>query len=176
MRVAHVNPKVEAGPCGLLPSRTARHRIRPGESPVWVDVSSADACFDCWRTDSDAVGMPLDGLMAARLELSLAVREAGVSLHVLDRQILRLDPGPAHLPPPPLRTWVSLLTGRTTQPYADELPEVVLPARLAHGLAPDWWRSFDDVDSRTACRWERASAKRGLTISEFVWSAAHRGL
>jgi hypothetical protein len=118
--------------------------------------------------------MPLDGLMAARLELCLAVGKAQVSLRVLNGRLHRLDAGPTPLPPPPLRRWVAMLSGRMMQPHIDELPEVVLPARLARALAAGWWDACERIKPGVALRWERTSAMHGLTISELAWSASYR--
>lgn len=174
MRVVHVNSPAEDGPSGLLSADTARLRIRPGENPAWVAVSTASTRFCRWRSECERVGMPLDGLMAARLELRLAVDRAKVSLRVLNGRLHRLDAGATPLPPPPLRTWVALLSGRVTQPHIDELPEVVLPARLARALAPGWLEACERIPPEAALRWERTSAVHGLTISELAWSASYR--
>jgi hypothetical protein len=158
--------------CSMLLAGTARLRIRPGETPVWASVEAPERILDRWRREAAHVGMPVDGLMAARLELHQAAQRLSLNPNLLKQLTETLARNPPRLPPAQLRDWFSMLASRSVEPYDDELPEVVLPARLTRGLAMAWWWDPADVNAELTRTWEIASAAHGRTIAEHLWDAA----
>lgn len=169
MRLSHAHPKVDDSPCGQLMAYTARLRIRPGETPVWIDASGAHGLFERWRRDASGAGMPLDGLISSRWELCLALEELDLSMRTLRKTAGTLKSSPRRLPPLHLRPWVAIITGSHPQEDVDELPEVVMPARISRLLPDTWWSECGRIDANLARAWELLSASHGCTIKEMVW-------
>jgi hypothetical protein len=176
VRQSQVNLEPDDGPCGQLVANTFRFRIRPGETPVWIDASAAYRLFGRWRTDAAEARMPLDGLISARWELCVAMEELDVSRRTLGKALGTLTARPRRLPPVRLRPWVAGLTSPRSQDDGDELPEVVMPSRIGRRLPDEWWSDCTRIDALLARRWELLGASYGCTIKEMVWQgiAAHR--
>jgi hypothetical protein len=169
MRVSQAHLEVDDSPCGQLIARTARLRIRPGETPVWIDASGAHGLFERWRRDAAGAGMPLDGLISSRWELCLALEELNLSMRTLRKAVGALRSSPRRLPPLHLRPWVAVITGSHLQENVDELPEVVMPARISRSLPDAWWSDCGRIDANSARAWELLSASHDCTIKEMVW-------
>lgn len=169
MRLSQVNLEHDGGLCGQLVAHTFRFRIRPGETPIWIDASAAYALFDRWRTDAAEARMPFDGLISARWELCVAMEELDVSPRTLRKTLGILAARPTRLPPVRLRAWVAVLTSARSQDDGDELPEVVMPSRIGRHLPGEWWADCTRVDARLARSWELLGARYGCTIKEMVW-------
>lgn len=175
MYLFQAEPEVDDGPCGQLVAHSIRLRIRPGDTPVWVDVGAARRLFDCWRVDAAGSKMPLDGLISARWELCLAMEELGVSLLTLRKTTRTLAARPRRLPPIHLRPWVAVIRGSRPQDDVDELPEVVMPSRIGRRLPEAWWSHCTRIDASLARSWELLSASHGCTIKEMVWQGTAGG-
>jgi hypothetical protein len=171
VRVSEVNQPLDEGdgPWGQLVAHTVRFRIRPGDTPVWIDASAAYALFDRWRTDAADTRMPVDGLISARWELCLAMEELEVNLRALRRIAGILMARPRRLPPVHLRPWVAVLRGARPQDDVDELPEVVMPSRIGRNLPETWWSGSSRISAQLARSWELLAASHGFTIREMVW-------
>jgi hypothetical protein len=152
-----------------------RWRIRPGETPVWIEVHAPADSLSRWRKDAVETGLPVDGLMAARLELHLSMAAFNTGVDRFREASDRMAHEPRRLPPTHLRPWLAALsTGISDR--QDELPEVVLPARLAGQASRDWWRHAEAVDPGLARAWEWHSASYGATIQELAWEmVGHAG-
>jgi hypothetical protein len=163
-----------------IPAATARLRTRPGERPHWLDASGCHGLWPTWREHANQRGVPLDVLVSVCLEYRLVSADLEkLGIQSADRLLamaaaqaesdLRLPPSPA------LRTWSDLLAGRTRQrDPSDELPEVVVPERVAirfpRHQAPPEWCGFDALDQAVTC--ELAAAVQGMSLEGWALRAA----
>jgi len=154
-----------------LPSPSGRTRLRPGDRPVWVDVARHAEHFDAWRVEAAGAGLRLDVWAALLLELSIVLadlHDLGVRAPeaLLAAELAR--PNAARLAPTPeLRRWLDELDDGG--PGDDELPELVLPARVLARHAPrtPLVAHLRAERLELARQAERAAALRGLTLE--VW-------
>jgi hypothetical protein len=152
-------------------------RVRPGDRPVWVDVTSDAASFAAWLEAASAHAMPVDAVVAMLAEAGLALRaaaSAGIRPDAL-RAVAAGELEQPRLPPTAdLRAWDLQLTGRGIPTEDDELPELCLPARLLAQLdrplrlAP----ITRQADVAGAALLDRAAARRGMTTEAWVLRTA----
>jgi hypothetical protein len=163
-------------------SRVPRvQRVRPGEVPDWINLRIGPAPGRAWRERAERRGIGVDAWLAVLVEAHLvmgALSPHGLSLgELLDDASIgnadaRLAPGDA------LRRWVRLLEGGSTRSDLppDELPAVVLPARLtaqipARALSTDIQAATEGDDALPiAC--DRAAALQGLTLERWALGLA----
>src|SRR4051812_38956248 len=109
-------------------------RLRPGERPVWYDCQSEHSTWASWRDHAATAGLPVDVWLSLLLETGAVLRDiqaAGIDADALLHTAVARSDLSRLAPTPELRHWVALLHGGMS-PAPDELPEVVLPARLVH--------------------------------------------
>lgn len=115
--------------------RPPPRRIRPGERPFWWDASGDADAFDAWRCAAGESGLGVDAWAALLVEFDLVLQdlaeqpETGCRLlsAEVDGDIARLGPATD------LRHW---LAEQNAACAIDELPELLLPERLACRLMP----------------------------------------
>lgn len=148
-------------------------RIRPGERPSWWYAGADQVAFDRWRAQALAAGLGLDAWVSILLELDLALADlppelgSGEFLRQAienERSLPRLGPASG------LRDWPH----RCGAGEEDELPELVLPARIAARLTPGQPidSRLDDGRIETAVACERCAALQGRTLESWVLLAA----
>lgn len=156
-------------------------RIRPGETPVWVDSAVGTDEGHEWRRRARACGIGLDAWLSVLVEFQVVSGplEQGELNGDGVRAAAIQAAGEARLAPTDaLRRWVKLLSGQraATDLVSDELPTVVLPERLLAQLAGarlnDALRAATtEVDERLALTCERVAAERGLTLESWMLRA-----
>jgi hypothetical protein len=170
----------------------ARWRCRPGEQPVWVRLSLDVREGDLLRERAAHAHVPVDawlaimldcrwalGLLAGKLGCGGAAREELAGL--IRRTPVRLAPTSA------LRSWQRSLTYRgpgtiTGGAGADELPEAVLPQRVAARLRTLDAGGRPDVpgalaasaDWPLACACELRASGLGESLERFAVKASLR--
>jgi hypothetical protein len=115
--------------------RPPARRIRPGERPYWWDASADADAFDTWRGAASESGIGVDAWAALLVEFDLVLGDLGerpvAGCRLLSAavrgDIARLGPATD------LRQW--LAEGHMACGI-DELPELLLPERLACRLTP----------------------------------------
>lgn len=153
-------------------------RIRPGDQPLWFDSSGDDSQFGLWRNQAEHNALPVDAWVSLLLEASLVVKAMQAS-DIVGEQILRaaVERAPSVLYLPrgdDLRRWLDQLEGRLAPEPVDELPEIVLPVRLAAQL-PIGASLADHLRldlAQLALAAERRAASEGLTMECWVLRAA----
>lgn len=159
-----------------FPASVPTPRLRPGERPAWWNASADRPAFARWRAASASSALSLDGWVAVLLELDLVFKDLAVrsdASDVLAAAAAAERHQPRLAPTPELRRWIN--PGPPARDD-DELPEVLLPARLTARLAPG--RRLDDrlCPSRLALALacDRAAAAHGRTMESWAMSAALR--
>lgn len=157
-----------------------RLRLRPGERPSWLELRLTSAEVRELRELAACQPLPLDAWLSLLAEYELA-RDRIVAL---GDELWAAVVGAAEaaiceprLPPTDeLRAWMMLLQG--TEPDSwDELPSVVLPARLAAQLPHERRQDvlLEAAHSRglaEAVTLERAAAASGQTLETWAYLAA----
>lgn len=162
-------------PATTRPARAVR--LRPGERPTWWHTEVDRAHFPAWRATAAQQRLGVDVLVSLLIEFDLVLadlREASADAEALlasvlaqPSDVLRLGPAGA------LRGWLG-----SASPFddSDELPELVLPARLAVRLAPGTSLAprlhLDRVGLAIAC--DRRAAEHGRTLESWALRAALR--
>ena len=162
-----VNTQGAFAPAGSI---ARQMRLRPGERPTWWDGSVDRGHWTNWRREATRRRLPLDVWVALLLELALVTQDlerAGVGdpQHVLLAAVNEAE-DELRLPPrAELRPWLALLSAGALHDE-DELPEVVLPTRLAHRLRPGSPLTplLRQEDLEIARRCDAAAASHGRTL------------
>lgn len=161
-----------------LSSAADRPRLRPGERPYWFDAGADSASFERWRTEAERAGLVVDAWVALLLELELVMddlRPLGNPEELL-RSAVEADSSLLHLcSSKALRTWSDSPGAR---PCHDDLPELLLPERLAmrlpHGTPLGSRLNPELTDLARAC--ERRAAVQCRTLESWVLSTVIAGL
>ena len=118
----------------------AHWRCRPGESPVWIRLRIDVKEGDLLREFASIANVPVDAWLAVMLDFrwALSLLTCSLGCESVARVALesRVRQTPVRLAATPaLRSWQrSLARGRGLNLGSDELPEVVLPTRVAARL------------------------------------------
>lgn len=106
----------------------ARYRLRPGEDPQWIRSEISWGTRSALRMAAAASGVSVDVFVGIQLEAFLAEEDAGGPDSV-DSRLSRLPISLAS--DPKVRRWQRhLMSKERDASVRDELPEVVVPARL----------------------------------------------
>lgn len=166
-----------------LRRKPARPRVRPGDSPEWVDglqVSPEQARE--WRARAHAIGLGVDAWAAVLLEFDITCAELddvapGSVGDVVTKaeQLADLD---RLAPSPALRTWSGLLSGKGA-PADDELPTLVLPGRLVWQVRPGelatrLLEALASARDQEAFACEQAATYEGRTLEGWMLREALR--
>lgn len=153
-------------------------RIRPGERPTWWRAQADRPAFARWRAAASEADLGLDAWVAILLEFDLALGDlpAGsrpdyflAAAVAAEQKLSRLGPACG------LRAWPHSAGGADLE---DELPELVLPERLAARLTPgaSIEAHLDPSVIGLAKECERLAALQGRTLESWVLRAAlHHG-
>ena len=162
-------------PAAIRPPRATR--LRPGERPTWWHANVDREHFVAWRAVAAQQRVCVDVLVSLLVEFDLVLadlREASADPRellacALTQPIDLRRLGPAGR----LRDWPA-----SASPFdeVDELPELVLPERLAARLAPGTSLAprldLDRADLAMAC--DRRAAEHGRTLESWALRAALR--
>ncbi|MDQ3671463.1 MAG: hypothetical protein M3364_03360 [Actinomycetota bacterium] len=147
-------------------------RIRPGEYPVWCELSLAKHEQALLRRRAHERGVGTDAFVGASLEYLLLADVVGDELvTALLAAATREVEHPAIGSAPELRGWQRLLEG-LGEPPADELPSICIAMRLLSQL-PVSSRAqrleaaavIGDAQADAALLFETVASRRGLTMS-----------
>jgi hypothetical protein len=162
-------------PAAIRPPRASR--LRPGERPTWWHANVDRAHFAAWRAVAAQQRVGVDVLVSLLVEFDLVLadlREASANPEALLACALTQPVDLRRLGPAgPLRDWPA-----TASPFdqLDELPELVLPERLAARLAPGTSLAprldLDRADLAIVC--DRRAAEHGRTLESWALRAALR--
>jgi hypothetical protein len=154
-------------------------RCRPGEAPRWVRLDLDPSQAAALRDASNTAGVPIDAWIAITLEFAIALRlvvERGSPLDVVRADIAdRVDAYPVQIArDPEWRTWQACIAGHAGF-SSDELPEVVLPARLLARTGgsidlPFVLEHTSDWPMARVC--ELAACAHGQTLEAFMFQVA----
>jgi hypothetical protein len=162
-------------PATTRPPRTVR--LRPGERPTWWHADIDREHFPAWRATAAQQRLGVDVLVSLLVEFDLVLADLRpastdpeallASVHARPSEVRRLGPASA------LRGW---LASALPIDGSDELPELVLPERLAVRLTPGTSLvprlRFDRVGLAIAC--DRRAAEHGRTLESWALHAALR--
>lgn len=152
-------------------------RLRPGERPEWWSAEVDRADFPTWRAAATEHGICVDVLVSTLVELDLVIADLTDVTRDPDRALevaltdglplRRLGPAGA------LRDW---LKPAPVPAALDELPELVLPARLIARLTPGSALSprvrLDRCVLALAC--DQHAATHGRTLESWALSTMLR--
>jgi hypothetical protein len=148
-------------------------RTRPTERPQWIEAPVGGQVLDLWRRAAREAVMPVDVWVSLLLERQLVEAE----LAALYRDVLAEAAAVAAQPrlvPLLWRRWIAQLDGGALT--ADELPSVVVPARLLARVAPSTCAStlaaLDPADLAAARTLEIAAIGDGLTMEAWAYRCA----
>lgn len=156
-------------------SSPAAPRLRPGERPNWWNARADTRAFATWRKHALDTGLSVDVWVALLLELDLVLddlalgRRSTADLAAMAEaagNVLQL--GPAS----PLRGWL----GRVDAVVEDELPDLLLPERVAIRLTPGQPLADVVVPERIslALACDRRAALAGRTLESWALCQALR--
>jgi hypothetical protein len=179
-----VREVVNSLPRRRSPPVSRASRTRPGERPLWWDAAADRAEWAAWRTESSRAGLALDIWVSLLLEARLVVDDLHAAGIAKPTQVLRdsVSTGARETrlaPTPELRAWAADLSpddidGQAAGRHPDELPELVLPARLASRLAPGACLApllnLELFGLARAC--DRAAALHGRTFESWALATA----
>lgn len=171
-----------AGPS--LAAETEAIRIRPGDRPIWIDLSLSDREVRRWRSEAADGGVPVDAWLALQTEWSLvrsALKRAKASVtpHELVETARAASAG-VLAPTDELRGWCRQLSSASTVAVPrDELPTVVVPERLLAQLEParregELIGYASSGFAREAAELDLAAACVGLTLETWACRVALR--
>jgi hypothetical protein len=157
-------------------------RVRPGDRPVWVDLPLTTAQATKWRARATAVRLPLDVWLGLLLEYHLIherlLQLGGTELsRAVSESVNTTSEAPRLAPTVELRLWIEQLDG--SDRARDDLPSVVLPARLLAQLPHEGRADAISVAAESGCEAEavgldRVAACNGLTAEAWAYLAALR--
>lgn len=160
----------------------AASRVRPGDRPVWVELNLTTRQAQEWRARSADHGLALDVWLGLLLEYHLVHRRVwelgGVGLvRAVNDEAHRSLEAPRLAPTVELRSWIEQLDGSGRA--SDDLPSVVLPARLLAQLhhedrAGSIISAAESGSERDALKLDRVAAAHGLTAEAWAYLAALR--
>lgn len=155
-------------------SELAPLRVRPGDGPVWIDASTAQAQFSAWRKAAAASSLSVDVLAGVLFEWFVVRSVAQVDPQDL---LAAAAAEPARLAPTvELRRWDRQLGGRCRGATIDELPEICISRRVLAALG----HSFDlgalmaTQHLPDALVVERVAARHGWTMESWALRTALR--
>ncbi len=154
--------------------------LRPGERPAWLDVSEYEPLWPVWRAAAATAHLPLDVVLSLSLEWELVtglIEATRVVPSCVETALEASEQSACRLPPAELRAWVAQLeSGVSDQPLSDDLPEVTLPQRLVHRLAPTAdLTTLIDLDALSAARsCDACAARHGMTLEVWMFHAQLR--
>jgi hypothetical protein len=173
---------VRGGSTPSPPISLGTRRLRPGERPVWVDLQLAAAQVNRWRKRSATHGLPVDVWLGILLEYWIVcrqLREIGGDALVekLVNAAERAAAEPRLAPTTELQRWLKQLDG--SEPPMDDLPSVVLAARLLAQLPHDGRdqaivSAAESESERQAILLERVGSAFGQTSEAWAYLAATR--
>jgi hypothetical protein len=156
------------------PPSSSALRLRPGERPAWWDARTDRAQFEVWRAAAGDANLSVDVWMSLLLEFDLVLSD----LQGLDDPIGLLEratqEGDLHRLGPwtELRNWLEGAAIASTG--ADELPELLVPERIAARLTPGL-----ELSSRLRPRYfelaracDRCAALQGRTMESWALQTA----
>jgi hypothetical protein len=155
-------------------------RTRPGERPVWVDLCFDKAELREWRARASSHGLSVDVWLALLIEHGIVRTRVTAVDDTFWESVIRASEralGESRLAPTDeLRRWLAVLSG-SDDLRADDLPSLVLPARLLAQLPHE--RRAAIVRSAAvsgaepeALLLERAAAVCGQTLEAWAYLAA----
>lgn len=148
-------------------------RVRPGECACYVRLDLSPARRRALRERAGRLGVAVDVLVTTSAELRALPELTPGTLPEASALIERVSRRPQRLPrTDELRMWCSCLRGdRRTLPD-DDLPEILVPVRLASRLDARAWNAAalaalaDEAD--LALQAERLAAAHALTLTEWA--------
>lgn len=154
---------------GLL--GTPRWRCRPGDEPLWVKLDLSRDDLAELRGVAAASGVTVDAWVSLTLELSIAAPTPDERCRI--QWCLQPEQGGAfRLPEGALARWQAALLRPRSIDSVDELPEVVVPARLAEmadgNLTPRVQRELREKAWDLARCCEIAACSQGLTMAGLI--------
>jgi hypothetical protein len=165
----------------LLERGSPTFRLRPGERPVWIEDAVSEGLTEPARRLSRAAGLGVDAWVALLVEqhlVEMRLEAVGMAPAALGRAAAQ---GGARVPPTDeLRAWWRHLSGggNTSRRADDDLPSVVIPARIAAQLnatctVENIIKMANIPTTRKAISWEIAATCAGLSMETWcAWQAA----
>jgi hypothetical protein len=156
------------------PPSSREPRLRPGERPAWWDARADRTQFEAWRAAAGDANLSVDVWIALLLEFDLVLSD----LQCLDDPVGLLErathgSGMHHLGPwTELRNWLEGASIASTG--GDELPELLVPERIAARLTPGLELAGRlrprYLELARAC--DRCAALQGRTMESWALQAA----
>jgi hypothetical protein len=157
----------------LPPRPLAPLRTRPTERPQWIEAPVGGPVLDQWRRAARDAVTPVDVWVSLLLERQLVESELGPLYGDVLAEAAAVAAQP-RLVPTIWRRWIAQLAGGALT--GDELPSVVIPARLVARVAPSTCAStfaaLDPADFAAARTLEMAAVADGLTMEAWAYRCA----
>ena len=156
-------------------------RLRPGERPVWVELTVDEEEARAWDRSAAAIGLSVDVWIALQAEWSIVARD--LADHDVLERLLGLArvvaEEPALAPTEELRRWLRFLTRGSVPKAESDLPSVAVPARIVARLAPatlvvELRRSAAEALDPRAVLVERAASLNGMTMEAWAYREVGR--